>query len=87
MWSLVRIAAYTQTTFLSDHIVAIYPPLKHDSGLVLGISKDTIDGELYYIGTTPLFYLFFSLSAPHLYPLFIDVVPDKVIWTVNWLIY
>ena len=26
VWPLIRIAAYIRTTFLSDHIVAIYPP-------------------------------------------------------------
>ena len=51
---LVWIAAYTQTTFLSDNIFAIYPPWKPDSGIILCSDENADDVEQYCIGTAPL---------------------------------
>ena len=58
VWPLVRIAAYIQTTFMSDRIVAIYPPWRPASVLVLGSRNDGVDDEWSFIGTTPLPPLF-----------------------------
>ena len=54
VWLIIRIAAYVRTTFLSHHIVAIYPPRKPDSGLVLCSEDDAVDGDWYRSDTAPI---------------------------------
>ena len=62
---LIQIAAYIRTTLLSDHIVAIYPPWKPDSGLVLCSGDDAVDGNWYCSNTTPISPLLAS-GSPHI---------------------
>ena len=55
VWSLIRIAACIRTTFLSNNIVAIYPPPRNPaSGLVLCSGNDAIDGGRSCSHTAPL---------------------------------
>ena len=59
VWPLTWIAAYIRTTFLSDHIVAIYPPL---GGLLMDLSST--------VAMTPSMATDVAVT-PHLYPLFL----------------
>ena len=61
---LVWIAAYIQTNFLRNHIVAIPPPppppWEPASNPVLFSDDDTVDGEIYYRGIAPIIYLIYA---------------------------
>ena len=80
MWPLIRITVYVPITFLSAHIVAIYPL----GGLLLNFSSSiaTTTPMMIDIASAPQLYPpFFMLETLHLYPLFFLLAdhPSKIV--------
>ena len=74
VWPLIWIAAYIRNILLSGHIVAIYPPWKPASGLVLCSGGDAVDGDRSCRNTAPLSPLLAVGGPP------VKNRPGSIIW-------